>query len=95
MAVSPLPPVSQRGENGAQSARISSKSLPMRSNSTGGPPTPVEMAKPKAAELAEHLNDEIRQKYVKGALSAMTRSTLLFTRFQIRRSVKGRMQMSI
>ena len=95
MAVSPLPPVSQRGEHGAQPAKSSGKSLPMRSNSAGGPPTPVEVVKPKAAELAEHLNDEIRQKYVKGAPSAMAGSQLLLTNIKTRRSVKERTQMSI
>ena len=71
MAVSPLPPVSRRKEHESHSASTTAKSLPVRNNSTGDHPTPVTAAKPKAAELAEHLNDGIRQKYVKGALGAV------------------------
>ena len=73
MAVSPLPPISQRGDHESYSTATQAKSLPVRNNSTGGPPSSsVTATKPKAAELAEHLNDEIRQKYVKGALGAVT-----------------------
>ena len=65
MAVSPLP-----AQNGTSEIKLSApkaKSLAVRTGSMSKPSNQgARTAKAKGAELAEQLNEETRQKYVKG-----------------------------
>lgn len=65
MAVSP-----QVIQNGAASANIMAsraKALAVRTNSIGSGLAEQQTPKARGAELAEQLNEETKQKYVKGA----------------------------
>jgi len=70
MAVSP-----QVIQNGAASVNITAsktKALAVRTSSIGSGQVEQRTLKPRGAELAEQLNEETKQKYVKGAPSMLS-----------------------
>jgi len=69
MAVSP-----QVIQNGAASVNITAKTkaLAVRTSSIGSGQVEQRTPKPRGAELAEQLNEETKQKYVKGAPSMLS-----------------------
>ena len=67
MAVSPL--ITQHGESETKLSAVKAKSLAVRTSLSKPSAQGANPAKGKGAELSEQLNEETRQKYVKGLLS--------------------------
>ncbi len=62
-------------QNGAASVNLTAskaKALAVRTNSIGSGQAEQQPPKPRGPELAEQLNEETKQKYVKGALSMLS-----------------------
>lgn len=66
MAVSPLP--AHNGSTETKLSAVKAKSLAVRTSISKPSGQGAALAKGKGAELAEQLNEETRQKYVKGLL---------------------------